>query len=64
MAMKETRKEGPRGEKKKKKKQLMMRMTRTIKSIPRKKEIMKEGLGGVGRSYRESKPLAPTPKPR
>ena len=74
MAYKETRKEGPRGEKKTPKKKLMMKMTKTIKTIPHKKETMREGLGGVGRASgkagmlppnmasRDSIPLGTSPK--
>jgi len=67
MAYKETRKEGPRGEKKTPKKKLMMKMTKTIKTIPNKKvsakggnkETMREGLGGVGRASGKAGMLPP-----
>lgn len=74
MANKEERKEGSRGPKATPKKKLMMKMTKTIKTIPkekkenkdkpgtyksRPKEIMSEGLGSVGRASGKAAMLPP-----
>ena len=74
MAKKETRKEGPRGEKKKKgvKRQLMMKKTVKKRATPIARAEMVSGGAGprltpapkIKKAYRISEPLAPTPKPQ